>query len=131
MILLDTHAWIWWVSNPELLSETAQKELDTAVAEKSVYISVISSWEVALLVSKGRLKLSLDVQDWIEKTEALPFVDFIPINNKIALKSVRLPEPLHADPADRIIIATALTMGLRLISKDKKILEYDQVTAVW
>ena len=131
MIFLDTHAWLWWVSNPELLSKKAQKAIDTAVSEKAVCISTISSWEVALLVSKGRLKLSLDVQDWIDKTEALPFVNFIPINNRVAVKSVHLPGNLHPDPADRIIVASALTMDATIITKDKKILNYGHVKTVW
>jgi len=131
VIILDTHAWLWWVSNPALLSQNAQKAIDTAVSEKAVYISTISSWEVALLASKGRLKLSLDVPDWIDKTEALPFVNFIEINNRISVKSVQLPGNLHADPADRIIVASALTMDATIITKDQKLLQYRHVKTVW
>jgi PIN domain nuclease of toxin-antitoxin system len=105
--------------------------VSVAVKEKSVLISSISAWEVALLVIKKRLTLSLDVTDWIAKSEGLPFIQFIEISNSIAVKSVNLPQPLHSDPADRIIIATALTAGVPLVTKDKKLINYPHVKTIW
>ncbi len=131
MIVLDTHVWIWWVSNPERLSDNAEKFVDAAMLKKAVYLSSISSWEVALLVANDRLALTMDVRDWIAKTEALPFVNFVPVDNAIAIKSIYLPEPLHRDPADRIIIATALTLGAALLTTDEKIMNYPHVQTVW
>ena len=131
MIVLDTHAWIWFTSKPEALSKKAKKAVDAAVKEKNVLVSSISVWEVALLVNKKRLKLSMDVTDWIAKSESLPFIQFIPVSNSIAVKSVNLPQPLHSDPADRIIIATALSIGAPLITKDKKISDYAPVETIW
>ena len=131
MILLDTHTWIWFVSNPELLSNTAKKRINRSQKEHSIYISCISAWEVALLVEKKRLELSMEIDDWISKSEVLPFFTFVPIDNDTALRSVRLQPPLHNDPADRIIIATALKMDATIITKDEKILNYPHVRAVW
>ena len=131
MIVLDTHAWIWFISNPDLLSKRAQKALDAAVKDRSILISSISAWELALLVTKKRLKLTLDVTDWIAKSESLPFIQFLPVTNSIAVKSVNLPLPLHPDPADRIIIATALSVGAPLVTKDKKLLSYGPVKTIW
>jgi PIN domain nuclease of toxin-antitoxin system len=131
MIVLDTHAWIWFTSKPEALSKKAQKAVDAAVKEKNVLISSISVWEVALLVKNNRLTLSMDVTDWIAKSENLPFIQFIPVSNSIAVKSVNLPQPLHPDPADRIIIATALSTGASLVTKDKKISDYAHVKTIW
>ena len=131
MIVFDTHAWIWFISNPELLSNRAKKAVQAAVEEKSILISSISAWEVALLVTKKRLKLTLDVVDWIAKSESLPFIQFVPVTNSIAVKSINLPMPLHPDPADRIIIATALTAGAPLITKDKKLLDYSYIRTIW
>ena len=131
MIVLDTHTWIWFISKPEVLSKRAKKAVSAAVKEKSVLISSISAWEVALLVIKKRLTLSLDVTDWIAKSEGLPFIQFIEISNAIAIKSVNLPQPLHPDPADRIIIATALSVGVPLVTKDKKLLNYPHVETIW
>ena len=131
MIVLDTHSWIWWVSNPAFLSETAKQIIDEAVTEMNVFISSISAWEVAVLVSRGRLKLTMSTGDWVAASEALPFVEFVPVNNSIALKSVQLPGPLHNDPADRIIIATAVSLGAVLVTKDEKIRSYPHVKTAW
>jgi len=131
MIVLDTHVWVLFVSNPELLSKRAKRSLDAAMEEKGILISSISAWEVALLVAKKRLRLTLGVTDWIAKSEALPFITFIPVDNSIAIKSVNLPQHLHSDPADRIIIATAISMGAHLLTKDEKILKYPHVQTIW
>lgn len=131
MIVLDTHAWIWWVSSPEFLSETAKQIIDEAATQKNVFISSISTWEIAILVSRGRLKLTMSPADWVAASEALPFFDFVPVSNSIALKSVQLPGILHNDPADRIIIATAVSLGAVLVTKDEKIRNYPHVKTIW
>ena len=131
MIVLDTHAWIWFISNPDLLSKRATEAVNAAVKDKSILISSISAWELALLVTKNRIKLTLDVTDWIAKSESLPFIQFVPLTNSIAAKSVNLPLPLHPDPADRIIIATALSAGAPLVTKDKKLLDYSSIKTIW
>lgn len=131
MIVLDTHAWIWFISNPDLLSKRAKKAVNAAVKDKSILISSISAWELALLVTKNRIKLTLDVTDWIAKSERLPFIQFVPLTNSIAVKSVNLPLPFHPDPADRIIIATALSAGAPLVTKDKKLLNYSFIKTIW
>jgi PIN domain nuclease of toxin-antitoxin system len=131
VILLDTHVWIWWISNPEKLSPKAVKAINRAREKSSVVISSISTWEIALLVEKGRLELSIDVRDWVRKIEGLPFVRFAAVDNTISLRSVSLPGIFHTDPADRIITATALTMGIPLITKDEKILCYPHVHTIW
>ena len=131
MIVLDTHAWIWWVSSPEYLSETAKQTIDEAATGKNIFISSISAWEIAILVSRGRLKLTMNPADWVAASEALPFFDFVPVSNSIALKSAQLPGILHDDPADRIIIATAVSLGAVLVTKDEKIRNYPHVKTVW
>ena len=131
MIVLDTHVWLWWISNPEKLGTAAASAIERAMTENGILISSVSAWEIALLVAKGRLTLSIDVHDWVRKTESLPFVRFLPVDNTIALRSVALPCPFHADPADRIITATALTTGLPLITKDEKIRACSFVRTIW
>lgn len=131
MILLDTHAWVWWVSNPELLSRRARNAFNETMAAEAIYVSSMSAWEVAMLAAKGRLRLTTDVVSWIRKSEALPFISFAPVNNAIACGSVTLPESPPNDPADRIIISTALYLGARLITKDRKILNYGPAQAIW
>jgi PIN domain nuclease of toxin-antitoxin system len=131
LIVLDTHTWIWWVSSPEQVSREAREAIHQAVEREEVFISSISCWEVALLVRKGRLELTMSVEDWIARSEALPFVQFVPLNNRIALRSNQLPGEIHEDPADRIIVATALTLGAPLVSRDSKIRDYPHVATIW
>ena len=131
MIVLDTHAWIWWISNPEKLGVAASSAIEEAMQENSIFLSSVSTWEIALLVAKGKLALTINVRDWVRKTESLPFIRFMPVDNTIALRSVDLPGAFHADPADRIIVATALSTGLPLVTKDEKILAYKPVKSLW
>ena len=132
MIVLDTHVLVWWVANPEKLSKRAQEKIAREVKKGGQLLaSSISVWEIYLLVAKNKLSFSVDVDTWLEKVESLPFMQFVPVDNKIAAKSVNLPEPLHSDPTDRIIIATALQNGADLITSDKRILAYPSVRSIW
>ena len=131
MIVLDTHALLWWVSDPTLLSKPAKKAIDAAVTTNTVHVSCISSWEIALLVERGRLRLSLDVRDWLYRCEALPFITFVPVNNAIGVESVRLGDFPHSDPADRIIAATAMSLGAVLVTKDENLRGYSYLKTIW
>jgi len=131
VIVLDTHTLLWWVNDPSTLSKPAKKAIDVAVKSKSVHVSCISSWEIALLVERDRLRLALDVRDWICRCEALPFLTFVAVSNTIAVESVRLPDFPHADPVDRIIAATALSLGAALVTKDDKLRNYSHVITIW
>ena len=131
MILLDTHAWIWFLSNPEKLSASAIEKIDSAVKKQQIFVSTISVWEMAMLVNKGRLTLSMHVEEWIHIAEKLPFLHFVHIDNNIALQSVNLPGKFHNDPADRIIIATAIYLKAPVISKDRRIRNYPHVPSIW
>lgn len=131
MIVLDTHVWIWWMSNPGKLSTPAREAIDNALKTNNVCISSISVWETTLLYLKKRLLLTINIDEWIALSEKLPFISFIPIDNRIAFKSVTLPEPLHKDPADRIIISTAIVLGAELVTKDDKIINYPYIKTIW
>ena len=131
MIVLDTHSWIWFVDDPRQLSVQARKATERALAANAIIISAISCWEVAMLSASGRLKLTIDVRDWIAKCETLPFFNFVPVDNAIFVRSVFLSGPLHADPADRIIMATALTRDIPIVTKDRKIRSYPHIRSIW
>jgi PIN domain nuclease of toxin-antitoxin system len=131
MIVLDTHALIWFVSSPGKLSKNALKRINEGIKENEILISSISVWEIFMLVKKERLKLTMHLDTWLEKVENLPFIQFVPVDNRIASQSVNLPEPLHNDPADRIIIATALSLAATLITSDRRILNYSHVSSLW
>jgi PIN domain nuclease of toxin-antitoxin system len=97
VIVLDTHVGVWLVSDPKHLSARARAAIDQAVAEKAILISSSSAWEVALLVARGRLKLTMEAGDWIARSEDLPFLRFVAGDNAIAVRSVNLPGRLHGD----------------------------------
>ena len=131
MIVLDTHTWVWWINGQPSLSMRAQRAIRKAASEAAVYVSSISVWEVSQLVAKGRLELTMDVESWVYKSEAMPFMHFVAVDNAIAMKSVHLPAPFHSDPADHIIVATAVVLGYPLITRDRRILDYSHVKAFW
>lgn len=131
MIVIDTHVWLWWVSDPSQLSGLARSAIDAAAQRHELFVSTISAWEVAMLAEKGRLRLTLDVRDWIARSEALPFLTFVPLTNAIAIEAVRLPGFPHADPADRIIAATASSLGAELVTKDEKLRGYSLLRTIW
>lgn len=131
MIVLDTNALIWWISDSGKLSRKVRIIIEEAESKGAVYISSISVLEIYTLVKKGKLRLTTLTDNWLEKVESLPYVHFVPIDNKIAVLSVELPDFSHKDPADRIIISTALTLGAILITSDKRIRKYKKVQTVW
>ena len=127
MILLDTHILIWWVDDHPRLPKRIKKVIEDTAKKSTILISSISAWEVALLVKLGKITLHKSTEHWIEKIEKLPFVEFLPINNQIAIRSVELPGTFHGDPADRMIVATTQIMGATLITSDSRILRYKHV----
>jgi PIN domain nuclease of toxin-antitoxin system len=131
IILLDTHAFVWWISHPQKLSKSAQQKIDRAASLSAIYVSSISIWEIVLLASRGRLEFSVEVEDWINLCESLPFLNFVPVDNHVAIKANRLPEPFHQDSADRMILATAMILNATLITRDHKILDYPHVKSFW
>lgn len=131
MILLDTHVWVWWLGQPEQLSKAAGRAIQGNLAAGSVGISSFSVWELALLVQRKRLQLSIDLVEWLTETERIRGVTFHPVDNAIALQSVNLPGSFHRDPVDRILIATARRLGATLVTGDAKIREYPHVKTLW
>lgn len=131
MTLLDTHAWVWLVAEPKRLSTRARRHIDTEMRSGALLVSSMSVWEVAMLNERGRLALTIGVEDWVAHCEALPFLSFVPVSNRIALESVRLTEFPSLDPADRIIVATALGVGATLVTADRRIHSYSRVRTVW
>jgi PIN domain nuclease of toxin-antitoxin system len=131
MILLDTHSWIWWVDQQAQLSPAAQRALEKVTEKNPVLVSAISVWELYMLVKKGRLSLRTDPAHWVHQCELSPKIRFVPVDNEIARISVQLPMEVHEDPADRLIIASAISLGATLITKDQKIRSSKVVQSLW
>lgn len=128
MIVLDTHAWIWWTNESTNLSI---KALDAINGTDSIGIPAISCWELAMLVSKGRIGLSMDVQIWIDLALQQPKVKLLPLTPAIAVLSTRLPGDFHGDPSDRLIVASSLVHKAPLVSKDEKIQNWQYLQVIW
>jgi len=124
VIVLDTHALIWAVSDDVHLGRKARARIEETEQSNHIAVSAITPWEITILVEKGRLQLGQDVRVWIENSLALPGIYLAPIEPAIAIDSVRLKGDFHTDPANRFIIATARYYNAPLMTADKAILSY-------
>ena len=124
MIVLDTHVLVWAVEGDRRLGTNARAAIEAAERADAIGISAVTPWEIALLAERNRLRLVQEVGTWIAAVLALPGIRLMPIEPAVALDSVRLPGPFHADPADRFIIAAARHSGARLVTADGTILSY-------
>jgi PIN domain nuclease of toxin-antitoxin system len=124
-ILLDTHCWIWIQAGAaNRFAEAELLAIEAAAREDALAISVISVWEVAMLEAKKRIEFDRPCWAWIEAALRTPGQQLIPITPRVAFEASRLPGSMHADPADRMIAATARNMGARLLTRDQKLLDY-------
>lgn len=114
--VLDTHTWVWASAG----DERAGGMVDF---KGTPVVSAISVWEVCMLASKERLALKPDVETWIYDNLETP-VDLEPLSPAISIQSCQLPE-FHGDPADRLIVATAMELGLPLITADRQIIAWN------
>ena len=132
MIVLDTHALVWWVSDTSRVGAKARRLIDGAVkAGEQLSVSCISVWEIAMLVARGRLELTIDVHSWMAHVQALPYFTFVPVDNAIAMRSVHLEGFAPRDPADRMIVATALGLNATLVTADKALRSYSALRTSW
>lgn len=116
--VLDTHVWLWTCAGDQR-AQAMQRFKGTPI------VSAISVWEVCMLESKGRLQLSPDVETWLSDNLGPP-VGLEPVSPAISLQSCRLPD-FHGDPADRIIVATAMELGIPLITADRQIIAWNDL----
>ena len=123
-LLLDTHVWIWLNDGSSELKSTNVREIDRAAEQGELFVSAISVWEIATLVAKKRIVLRTSVHDWIERALSQPGIELIPLLPNIAVESTLLPDGLNADPADRMIVATARVKLLTLMTRDANIQQY-------
>ena len=130
MILLDTHTWIWSHSATWLLSDNVKKLIKKTQTDKRA-IASISIWEFAMMVAKRRINVKIDLRRWLNNAIGNSGLKVIELTPEIAMESCNLPGDFHKDPADQIIVATARTHNLTLLTKDKKIMEYPHVKAIW
>jgi PIN domain nuclease of toxin-antitoxin system len=129
--LLDTHAWIWWVTGDKRLSRKAKQMIETAAKSGELLLSMISVWELAKRVEKNQLILDRNIDVWLDQAINSQQLQTIELTRSILVESCRLPQPFHGDPADQIIVATCRVRGAAIVSKDQKIRKYRFVQSVW
>jgi len=131
VIVLDTHALVWWVSGDAELSANARAAIKKELNGGEIIVSSISAWEIAMLVAREKLVLTVDVDAWLAAVAEIEVVRFVPVNDEIAVKAVSLPGEFHKDPADRMIVATARILAIPLVTKDEKMRAYPHVKTIW
>ena len=125
MIILDTHIGVWWSDE---ISRLTTAQIEAIAGERSIQgsigVSAITCWEIAMLVERQRVTLQLDALPWLRRLLGYPGVELLPITPEIAVRAYSLPEPFHRDPADRILVATAIELACPLLTDDSRILQY-------
>ncbi len=123
--LLDTHVWIWSQEIPERLNAKTRHEL--ADLDQERFVSPISTLEIARLIHLGVLRLKHTFIEWKELSLAELGASTLGLTHEIAWEAYNLPGTFHADPADRVLVATARVEKLTLITADDLILRYPHV----
>lgn len=127
MTVLDTHAWIWWVSDASRLGRRARTRIDAA---ERIGVAAVSCFEVTAAVAKGRISLDRAPLDWLRQALAMPRVELLPLTPAVAVKATQLGS-FHGDPADRLIVATTMLESGTLVTRDRRLRDYGALETVW
>jgi PIN domain nuclease of toxin-antitoxin system len=129
-LLLDTHAFVWWLSRAERLTRPQRTAIDRVIRDErgALLVSIISCWEIALLSQHRRLRFTVPVDVWLERATTVPGIDVVPLSLPIILTGARLTS--LRDPADMLIVATAQHHGARLLTSDARIADAELVPVV-
>jgi PIN domain nuclease of toxin-antitoxin system len=129
VIVLDTHALLWWALDPEQLSKRAAATL-REMEQAGGYASSISIWELGIKVKRRKLELPLTIDEFAGRIERGGIVELVPVDTRVWLRSLSL-DWRHQDPADRIIVATALIKQVPVLSKDRVVRSCREIATVW
>ena len=123
-VLLDTHVWLWLMAGSNELNIETRRTISRALGQGMLRIAAISLWEIALLASRSRILLGKSLSLWFQEALAAPAPAIEALTPSIAIESCELPGRFQADPADRMIVATARITGATLLTRDRGILDY-------
>lgn len=130
MILVDTHVVVWLAFQPDRLSKKAVIAIEDAYGNRDgLAISALSLYELAMIATRGRIRLDVSVESFVQEIEARFVVK--PLTGRISVRAMQLPETYPSDPIDRIIGATALVEGLHLITADESIRKSKALQTIW
>lgn len=127
-VVADTHTWIWAVTRSADLSTLARTALESADV---VLIPAICMWEVAMLAEKGRVEAVNGVRAFFEIAFVPGRTELVPLSPAIAARSAELGASMHGDPADRLIAATALELGVPLVTRDQRLARIEGLRTIW
>lgn len=129
VIVLDTHAWLWWRAEPARLSERVREAIESSAW---VGISAMSCFEVARLADEDRITLDAEPSAWVRQALRGDEVELLLVDAEVAITAALLDRRrFPGDPADRIIFASALAHGARLGTKDRRIRAFDKAATIW
>jgi PIN domain nuclease of toxin-antitoxin system len=131
VILLDTHALVWWAADTARLSARAKRAIGIALRDGYIAASAISLFEIATAIRRRRLVLEVPPEQWLTDLRLLPELRVEPVSADIAEIAGSFDEKFPGDPADRIIAATAVALGLKLVTADARLRRAHQLQAVW
>ena len=131
MIVLDTHVLIWWVTKAPPLRARARHAIQQAIRHSPVDVSTVSLFEAATAVRRGRVSFGVPFDRWLRAVRALPELRFIPVTEDIASLAGGFDDSMPGDPADRIIVATAIALGAKLVTADERLRRVPQLQTVW
>lgn len=125
-VLLDTCAVIW-IANKNPMTAVSLDAVQYAGLHEGVFVSPVSAWEIGMLDRRSQtngLKFMPDAKTWFARLMSAPSIRSAPFTPDIAISASSLPEPLHGDPGDRLLIATARHLGIPIVTRDRKIEAY-------
>jgi PIN domain nuclease of toxin-antitoxin system len=126
VIILDTHAWLWWLASPNKLSRKAARAIERA---DRIGVSAASVYELTHLVERRRLRLDAPIRSWVRDALSPLGVEPLTIDAEIALDAAQLR--LVGDPFDRIIYATAVARDAQLVTRDERLRTWDADRTIW
>lgn len=126
-VLLDTHAFLWWITDSEELSERARTLFEDA--ENELFLSAASAWEIAIKARLGRIEFTDPPAHVIPEQMAINAIQSLPVQMSHALQTFHLPER-HRDPFDRMLVAQSQVEALPILTKDPLIAQY-AVETIW
>lgn len=131
LIVLDTHALVWWLAQAPELSAAAKRAIQKHTGKGQIVASAISVLEIATAVRRGRLQFTVPLEQWLADMRSIPELHLEAVSADIAALAGSLPEPMHGDPADRVIAATATKLGAALVTADDRLRSNRSLRTIW